>query len=55
MDGKGVSIIKDAFFYSKDNYAAVYGSQPIKFTDKSKIELMEGVNDFFNTMVIDWN
>lgn len=55
MDGKGVSIIKDAFFYSKDNYAAVYGSQPIKFTDKSKIELLEGVNDLFNTMVIDWN
>lgn len=53
--GKDVTIIKDAFFYSKDNYAAVYGSQPIKFTDKNKIDLLKGINDLFNTMVIDWD
>lgn len=50
-----VLVLLKMLFYSKDNYAAVYGSQPIKFTDKSKIELLEGVNDLFNTMVIDWN
>lgn len=53
-EGNDVSIIKDAFFYSKDNYAAVYGSQPTKFKEKNKILFLKAVNNLFNTMVIDW-
>lgn len=51
---KPISIVRDIYFYSQDNYAAVYGSTPIKYTQKNKIFFIDEVESLFETMNINW-
>lgn len=53
-NNKPISIVRDIYFYSQDNYAAVYSSTPIKYTQKNKISFMDEVESLFETMNINW-
>ncbi|MCC8423123.1 hypothetical protein, partial [Photorhabdus thracensis] len=46
------SVMKGLFFYSQDNYAAMYYPDPIKYSDKKRIDFLNKVTDLFMTMAI---
>ena len=51
---KPISIVRDIYFYSKDNYAAVYSSAPIRYTQKNNICFIDEVELLFKSMDINW-
>lgn len=51
---KPISIVRDIYFYSQDNYAAVYSSTPIKCTQKNKVSFIDEVESLFESMDINW-
>jgi hypothetical protein len=53
-NNKPISIVRDIYFYSQDNYAAVYSSNPIKYTQKNKISFIDEVESLFESMDINW-
>lgn len=53
-NNKPISIVRDMYFYSQDNYAAVYSSMPIKYTQKNKISFIDKVELLFESMDINW-
>ncbi|NMP29360.1 hypothetical protein GW590_21150 [Rahnella sp. SAP-1] len=53
-NNKPISIVRDIYFYSQDNYAAVYSSTPIKYTQKNKISFIDEVESLFESMDINW-
>lgn len=53
-NNKPISIVRDIYFYSQDNYAAVYSSAPIKYTQKNKISFINEVESLFESMDINW-
>lgn len=53
-NNKPISIVRDIYFYSQDNYAAVYSSTPIKYTQENKISFIEKVESLFESMDINW-
>ena len=53
-NNKPISIVRDIYFYSQDNYAAVYGSTPIKYTHKNKIFFIDKVESLFESMDVNW-
>lgn len=53
-NNKPISIVRDIYFYSQDNYAAVYSSTPIKYTQKNKISFIDEIESLFESMDINW-
>ncbi|WP_431614753.1 hypothetical protein [Enterobacter kobei] len=51
---KPISLVRDIYFYSKDDYAAVYSSTPIKFSQKNNVEFLNEVESLFESMDINW-
>ena len=51
---KPISIVRDIYFYSQDDYAAVYSSALIKFSQKNEICFLEKVESVFESMNINW-
>lgn len=49
-----VSMVRDVYFYSRDNYAAVYSSEPIKCSQKIKVDFINEVESLFESMSINW-
>lgn len=49
-----VSMIRDIYFYSKDNFAATYSSNVIKLNQKDNLDFLNNVEVLFETMSIDW-
>ncbi|OCQ51771.1 hypothetical protein Ppb6_02884 [Photorhabdus australis subsp. thailandensis] len=49
---KPYSVMRTLFFYSQDNYAAEYYPDPIKYSDKKRIDFLNKVTDLFMTMAI---
>lgn len=49
-----VSMVRDIYFYSKDNFAATYSSGLINFNQKDNIDFLNKVDVLFETMSIDW-
>ncbi|QCT20210.1 hypothetical protein FEM41_11385 [Jejubacter calystegiae] len=53
-DSKPISVVRDIYFYSQDNYAAVYGSSPIKCSQEDRILFIEKVELLFESMNVNW-
>lgn len=51
---KPISIVRDIYFYSQDDYAAVYSSEPIKYSQKNNVEFINKVESLFESMDINW-
>ncbi|MGK4351099.1 hypothetical protein ACSMFN_12545 [Enterobacter sichuanensis] len=51
---KPISIVRDIYFYSQDDYAAIYSSALIKFSQKNEIYFLEEVESLFESMSINW-
>ncbi|ROR07576.1 hypothetical protein [Erwinia sp. JUb26] len=51
---KPISIVRDIYFYSQDNYAAVYSSAPIKYSQQNEMVFINKVESLFETMSIHW-
>ncbi|WP_036782972.1 hypothetical protein [Photorhabdus aegyptia] len=52
---KPYSVMRTLFFYSQDNYAAEYYPDPIKYSDKKRIDFLNKVTDLFMTMEINYD
>lgn len=53
-DSKPISLVRDIYFYSQDDYAAVYSSTPIKYSQKINIDFLNEVESLFESMNINW-
>ncbi|WP_312627316.1 hypothetical protein [Scandinavium sp.] len=53
-NSKPISIVRDIYFYSQDDYAAVYSSAPIRFSQKNEIYFLGKVESLFESMNINW-
>lgn len=51
---KPISLVRDIYFYSRDDYAAVYSSTPIKYSQKNNIDFLNEVESLFESMNINW-
>lgn len=51
---KPISLVRDIYFYSQDDYAAVYSSTLIKYSQKNNVEFLNEVESLFESMDINW-
>lgn len=51
---KPISIMRTLFFYSQDNYAASYYSDPVKYSEHEKIDFINKLTSLFRSMVVNW-
>lgn len=51
---KPISFIRDIYFYSLDNYSAIYGSGLIKYSQKNEVDFADRARGLFESMAINW-
>jgi hypothetical protein len=49
-----ISLMRTLFFYSQDNYAASYYSDPVKYSEHKKIDFINKLTSLFRSMVVNW-